>query len=560
MAQKNATLRALIGEETYDLMPKGSVYNIYVDDITTLAQKLQEIVNALNGKVTPQQLEEVMLENGIIKRDLLPDGYPYQGEVELLRVNIASMTDDGYPITQPLGLVIGNTYEVEWNGTAYSCVAEGVNMDGVTFAALGDTGLWVTGEPTGAYPFVLLEIPSDMVTDGVYAAFIPLDGTAAGTLVVGGGGIIPIDRKWLPEGYPYIIDAGITVLGETTITYESGTQFKLPVALNPNATYKITWNGTEYTVAPQNVTNALGDFVCWGNASMHGGATTEEPFVIMYGESYGWFGMALDESTAPTMKIVTEKSYIPFDKRYMPGGGGLNLVNGTATGSLIGASAVKESDTYSIGGDSMAIGHWSKAAGDNAFAFGIEAIAEGNGSFAFGNLAKATSVYAFAVGDSVTASGVYSHAEGYGTKAEGRSTHAEGWATTASEPAAHAEGGGTTASGNSSHAEGGNSVASGGYSHAEGRKTIAASENQHAQGRCNIEDADGKYAHIVGNGSIAGNGDVTRSNAHTLDWQGNAWFAGSVEGTALILTAPGGKRFNITVDDSGALTAAEIAE
>ena len=33
-----------------------------------------------------------------------------------------------------------------------------------------------------------------------------------------------------------------------------------------------------------------------------------------------------------------------------------------------------------------------------------------------------------------------------------------------------------------------------------------------------------KYAHIVGNGIS----ETTRSNAHTLDWSGNAWFAGEV--------------------------------
>ena len=37
-------------------------------------------------------------------------------------------------------------------------------------------------------------------------------------------------------------------------------------------------------------------------------------------------------------------------------------------------------------------------------------------------------------------------------------------------------------------------------------------------------DAEGKYAHIVGNGT----GENDRSNAHTLDWEGNAWFAGDV--------------------------------
>lgn len=39
-----------------------------------------------------------------------------------------------------------------------------------------------------------------------------------------------------------------------------------------------------------------------------------------------------------------------------------------------------------------------------------------------------------------------------------------------------------------------------------------------------IKINDDKYAHIVGNGE----NDSTRSNAHTLDWEGNAWFAGDV--------------------------------
>lgn len=87
----------------------------------------------------------------------------------------------------------------------------------------------------------------------------------------------------------------------------------------------------------------------------------------------------------------------------------------------------------------------------------------------------------------------------------------------------------TTASGYASHSEGDNTVASGDYSHAEGNSTISSSENQHVQGKYNIEDKDNKYAHIVGNGS----NNSTRSNAHTLDWNGNAWFAGKLtqEGT-----------------------------
>ena len=67
-------------------------------------------------------------------------------------------------------------------------------------------------------------------------------------------------------------------------------------------------------------------------------------------------------------------------------------------------------------------------------------------------------------------------------------------------------------------------------------------------------DTENKYAHIVGNGE----NETKRSNAHTLDWDGNAWFAGSVEGTAIILPSPSGKQFKITVDDAGALTATAV--
>lgn len=79
----------------------------------------------------------------------------------------------------------------------------------------------------------------------------------------------------------------------------------------------------------------------------------------------------------------------------------------------------------------------------------------------------------------------------------------------------------TVASDDGSHAEGNNTSASGTYSHAEGEFTKAQGANQHVQGKYNI--ADTTSAHIIGNGNSS-----KRSNAHTLDWQGNAWFAGDV--------------------------------
>lgn len=136
--------------------------------------------------------------------------------------------------------------------------------------------------------------------------------------------------------------------------------------------------------------------------------------------------------------------------------------------------------------------------------------------------------YSFTNGERITASGISSHAEGQCTKALGDYSHAEGGFTEASGNTSHAEGSFTKALGDYSHAEGNETIASGSTSHAEGDNTVAASQYQHVQGQYNIEDTENKYAHIVGNGKYE-----NRSNAHTLDWEGNAWFAGKLtqEGT-----------------------------
>lgn len=182
----------------------------------------------------------------------------------------------------------------------------------------------------------------------------------------------------------------------------------------------------------------------------------------------------------------------------------------------------------------------------------------GKGSFSLNRSPNyTTGDYSFAEGRNTVASGNASHAEGYETIASGNNSHAEGSSTRTLGIDSHAEGQTTTSSGTASHAEGNHTIASGEYSHAEGNETKASSESQHVQGAYNVEDSSGTYAHIVGNGTS----NTARSNAHTLDWSGNAWYAGTVEGKALILpssTESSTKKFKITVDDSGTLTATEV--
>lgn len=193
-----------------------------------------------------------------------------------------------------------------------------------------------------------------------------------------------------------------------------------------------------------------------------------------------------------------------------------NVDRNIATGFMSQASGFR---TQAIGNYSKASGWWTKAEGQCANAEGLLSIASGH----------------------------FTHAEGTRTQATINNAHSEGDMTVASGRQSHAEGQSTIASGFCSHAEGSQTQATNYYSHAEGLGTIAAGKNQTAMGKYNIKDTSSLL--IVGNGTK----DTIRSNAYKLDANGNAWYAGTVECTGIIMKSPNGKRFKLTIDDTGVL-------
>lgn len=204
-----------------------------------------------------------------------------------------------------------------------------------------------------------------------------------------------------------------------------------------------------------------------------------------------------------------------------------------------GFSWAKGEASHIEGKNNLALGGYSHTEGEQNIAEGVCAHAEGYMSSAKGEYSHAESnstasgYCAHAEGASTVASGQYSHAEGATNTVSGDYSHVEGYENIVTgDYGAHAEGSLNKASGSYSHVEGVVSESRGPYSHAEGEGTIATGCAQHVQGRCNIEDnaslndGYGNYAHIVGNGTDLES--ENRSNAHTLDWSGNAWFAGDV--------------------------------
>lgn len=178
--------------------------------------------------------------------------------------------------------------------------------------------------------------------------------------------------------------------------------------------------------------------------------------------------------------------------------------------------------------------------------------------------------YAFVTGVDSIASGDISHVEGYETKTLSPYTHAEGSQTIAGSElyqypyhageSAHAEGDKTIARGQGSHSEGSETYAEGNFSHAEGIHTQALANMSHTQNIWTVADYPGQTvigrynkATVSGEGTeaspyqytdigeeafIIGNGDGSlidddtsyRSNAFTVDWNGNVNAAGSYYG------------------------------
>ena len=180
----------------------------------------------------------------------------------------------------------------------------------------------------------------------------------------------------------------------------------------------------------------------------------------------------------------------------------------------------KRSTDSSIAPMSFAEGVNTEASGYASHAEGIESKASGQSSHAEGKSTTASGAYSHAEGDRTTASNISSHAEGILTTASGAYSHAEGDNTEASEYNSHAEGSGTIASGQSSHAEGNETEANGTYSHAGGNNTVADGANQTVIGKYN-SNKPMKNAFEIGNGSA----DDARSNAFTVDWDGDVCLA-----------------------------------
>lgn len=349
---------------------------------------------------------------------------------------------------------------------------------------------------------------------------------------------VKIDAKYLPE-----VGLGRKGIGENAEVYNNGGAIQATGAYSHAEGVK--------SVASGNYSHAEGLSSIAGEQSAHAeGTKTQALGIESHAEGQETIASGL-ASHAEGSKTKALDYYTHAEGYQTEASGSTSHAEGYRTKATGEDSHAEGANSTASGKYSHVEGAGSTASGEYSHAEGWSSQASGESSHTEGYHTIASGYNSHAEGNNTEASGSCSHAEGYETDALGEDSHAEGNNTEASGKGSHAEGFGSRATGNYSHAEG-SSFASGEYSHAEGDfnhavgrmshsegygtnannylshtegyYTVASSNYQHVQGKYNIEDAEGKYAHIVGNGYSI-NDIVERSNAHTLDWNGIGWFA-----------------------------------
>lgn len=202
------TAEALTGTSKYLLFIKQHVTDAQQDFAISVTE-VSETVHKLDPK-------------------FLPDGVPYiegGGKVELPVAGFWADESGGegtefvFYTNAPIGLEIGKTYTVNWNGTDY----EVIGQDAVELTSGEMPGVFLGNQAVGGgadtgEPFMMLDFPAEAAAEmGVYGVVGGLDGAKADFAIYGGGEVVHkldnrcLDLDWLP-----IVEDTI-IVEETTV-------------------------------------------------------------------------------------------------------------------------------------------------------------------------------------------------------------------------------------------------------------------------------------------------------------------------------------------------------
>lgn len=224
-----------------------------------------------------------------------------------------------FAFTAPLGLELGKSYTVTWDGIEYNCEAHEVKFEGIPAIALGNTPLYF-GTGTTGEPFAMGEFSAEDAADfGLYGFAGATDLTINHEFSIKLDTVHKLDPKFYeaPNFGKKIID----ILPATEFTFgdmEGLLGVQLPSALSfiPGESYEVSWNGAKYAcVAVEN-----GESVVIGNVDLvMGTGDSGEPFIILTVEDDPRFtGILATDGSASAKVGIRGPQIVPIDIDLMP--------------------------------------------------------------------------------------------------------------------------------------------------------------------------------------------------------------------------------------------------
>ena len=351
------------------------------------------------------------------------------------------------------------------------------------------------------------------------------------------------------ENYTTIFDTATATTAMHEMDYPWALLSSNEDVININNVYRVTFDGAAYIIPYEmwfSRSHVGKNWTLVGNATLLGSIMNDGfcgdkhedlPFLITGGVDTNndhIEGLYLITETVGTHTVKIEKIIYTFTRlpHQLINGfpkEAVNMVcNGTASynGYSMGENEmINKRATFAIGygnilnGDStFAVGGHNSVTGSRAMAFGKHNTCSGNDSFVFGLGNTVSGKNAVAIGQANTASGLNSCAVGgSGNMASGSAATAMGYMTKATGNFATSINAGTEAAGQAS-------TAMGIYTKATHMAQLVYGEFNALDSSANAANQNGTYVEIVGNGTNENN----RSNARTLDWEGNESLAGGL--------------------------------
>ena len=294
-------------------------------DLTTMANSVR------NATGTTESISAADLSNAVSRAiipkpltyDYMPEGYPSKTNENLILMEEQEVTfasGIGGESLAALKIKLWDKITVTWDGVNYEAtviklVSYSGQQDIFAFGNLELVGSEGVINSTNS-PFLYMDVGEGChywVTNNNTATSHTIKVTCNRTIYT------PIDVNFMPEGYPIKNIGTLKVMKEQEVTFENmdGTfEAIAPVVINisDGQTYTIVWDGVEYSC----VGNTMSGVGYIGNPTIWGLESTGEPFLYVNTNPQSMW-VSYDTSASHTVQVTAQAPiYEKIDKNYLP--------------------------------------------------------------------------------------------------------------------------------------------------------------------------------------------------------------------------------------------------